>query len=97
MSQAPCGDSIGPPACLVAPAGQPFTINFDNQDSGIQHNIAIYEDASATPPPLFTGDIVTGPIKTTYDFKALPEGSYFFHCDVHPTMTGTFAVVEGAK
>jgi plastocyanin len=83
--------------CLVAAADQPITINFDNQDAGIPHNIAIFKDSSATPPALATGDVVTGPIKTTYDFKALPVGSYFFHCDVHPTMTGTFAVVEGAK
>ena len=82
--------------CLVAAADQPITINFDNQDANVPHNIAIFEDSSATQA-LDTGEVVTGPIKTTYDFKALPEGSYFFHCDVHPTMTGTFAVVKGAK
>ena len=82
--------------CLVAAAGEPITINFDNQDP-LPHNIALFEDSSATPPALDTGEIVDGPAKTTYDFKALDAGSYYFRCDVHQTMSGTFAVVEGAK
>jgi len=83
--------------CLVAPAGQPFTINFDNQDAGTQHNIAIFTDSSATKN-LFRGDVVTGVIKVPYDVPTLDAGSYYFHCDIHPTtMTGTLAVVKGAK
>ena len=83
--------------CLVAPAGQPFTINFDNQDAGTQHNIAIFTDSSATKN-LFRGDVVTGVIKVPYDVPTLDPGSYYFHCDIHPTtMTGTLAVVKGAK
>ena len=56
--------------CLVAAADQPITINFDNQDAGVPHNIAIFKDSSATQA-LDTGETVTGPVKTTYDFKAL--------------------------
>jgi len=84
-------------SCLVAPADTAFTINFDNQDPGTPHNIAIYQDSSAAPPALFTGDIVNGPIKTQYKVPALPAGTYYFKCDVHPTMNGAFAVVKGAK
>ena len=78
--------------CLAAPADTPFTIAFDNKDVGVPHNVAIYTDDSATKA-LFTGEMVTGPKKVTYSVKALPAGTYFFRCDVHPTtMSGTFVV-----
>ena len=78
--------------CLAAPAGKPFTIAFDNQDAGVPHNVSIYTDDSATKS-LFVGELVTGPTQVTYEVGALPAGTYFFRCDVHPTtMTGTFIV-----
>ena len=86
------------PTCLVAPAGEPFTIAFDNRDpvaSTGPHNIAIAEDeAAVASDPIFKGDLVDGPDTIDYEVPAIPdEGNYFFHCDVHPTMTGTIAVV----
>jgi plastocyanin len=80
------------PTTLSAPAGQPFTIDFDNQDAGVQHDVAIFEGSDATAPVAFRGDLVTGVATVTYDVPALQAGSYFFHCDVHPTMTGTLTV-----
>jgi plastocyanin len=75
---------------LEAPAGQPFTIDFDNQDAGIPHNIQIKDANGAS---VFKGDIVTGPIQTSYQVGALAAGTYPFICDVHPTsMTGTLTV-----
>jgi hypothetical protein len=86
------------PTCLVAPAGEPFTIEFDNRDpvdATGPHNIAIaVDEASAATDPIFTGDLVNGPDTVPYEVPAIPdEGSYFFRCDVHPPMTGTLAVV----
>ena len=78
--------------CLAAPANTPFTISFDNKDSGVPHNVAIFTDSSATKS-LFTGSVVTGPKTVTYHVPALKPGTYYFRCDVHPTtMHGTFVV-----
>ena len=70
------------------------TITLDNQDSGIPHNIAIYGD-DTLEEVLFQGEIVTGPVTVDYAIPALPEGEYFFHCDVHPNMSGTVIVAAG--
>jgi plastocyanin len=77
-------------ACLAAPAGTPFTIRFDNEDTNT-HNLDIRDGTIA----LFTGQIVVGPKIVTYQVGALPAGTYQFRCDVHPTqMHGTFVVGE---
>ncbi|MFL5791184.1 MAG: cupredoxin domain-containing protein, partial [Actinomycetota bacterium] len=76
---------------ITLPANKATTLTFDNQDSGVPHDIAIFPDASATNP-LFTGDIVVGPKSVDYQIPALKPGSYFFHCDVHPDMNGTVTV-----
>jgi plastocyanin len=77
---------------ITVQAGALVTVNFNNMDTGIPHNFAVYTDASASTP-IFQGAIVTGPTTTTYTFTApSAPGSYFFRCDVHPEMTGTFTV-----
>jgi plastocyanin len=77
--------------CLAAPAGEPFTIEFDNRDT-VPHNVAIYP----APPPseaLFTGDVFSGPSTETYQVDPIEEeGNLYFQCDVHPNMNGTFVV-----
>jgi plastocyanin len=77
---------------LTIPAGTATSLIFDNQDAGTAHNIAIYPSESDLSNPLFRGEVVTGPTTTTYQIPPLDPGSYFFHCDVHPTMTGTVTV-----
>ncbi len=78
---------------ITVKAGAPVTVNFNNKDSGIPHNFSVYTNSSATTA-IFTGQIVTGPATTTYTFNAPSSpGTYFFRCDVHPTiMTGQFIV-----
>ncbi len=79
--------------CLAARANTSFTIAFDNQDAGIQHNVAIYESATSLTSPLFKGDIFAGVKTEDYKVDALPAGSYYFQCDVHgAAMSGTFVV-----
>ncbi len=72
-----------------APANQAFQITFDNQDSGIPHNIQIADSSGAN---VFEGDTVTGPGQTTYNVPALAAGAYKFSCKWHPNMTGDLTV-----
>jgi len=75
---------------IQAPGGQAFVIEFDNQDQGIPHNIAIRDPSGAE---VFKGNIITGPEKATYQVPALTKGTaYTFICDVHPNMTGNVTV-----
>ena len=77
--------------CLAVPANQAFTIEFSNLDRGIPHNVAIYEDQTAQKM-FFKGELVDGPGKKTYSVQGLAQGTFFFRCDPHPEMNGTFVV-----
>jgi predicted lipoprotein with Yx(FWY)xxD motif/plastocyanin len=79
---------------ITVPAGAKVTINFNNQDGGIPHNFSLFTDSSANPPALFQGQIINGPATVAYTFTApAAAGTYFFRCDIHPTlMTGSFVV-----
>ncbi|MDD1674184.1 MAG: cupredoxin domain-containing protein [Methanomicrobiales archaeon] len=78
---------------ISVPRGAQVTVHFDNQDQGIQHNIAFYTSSAATQS-IYVGQIVTGPMQATYTFTApSTPGTYFFRCDVHPSqMFGDFIV-----
>ena len=77
---------------ITVAAGASITVNFNNMDS-VPHNFAVYTNSTATTI-IFQGAVITGPTTTTYKFTApTTPGTYFFRCDVHPTiMTGTFIV-----
>jgi plastocyanin len=76
---------------LTAAAGASVTVQFDNRDASVMHNFALYTDAGATQP-IFVGDLSTGPEVVTYTFDAPAPGSYYFRCDVHVDMNGSFTV-----
>ena len=76
-------------ATLQAPAGQPFTIDFKNDDASVPHNVEIQDASGAVK---FKGDTITGVAETQYPVDALPAGDYKFLCTVHPNMTGTLTV-----
>lgn len=75
--------------CLAAPAGEPFTIEFDNQDTSPHgnHNVHIFDGGN-----VFEGDFAARGTSITYDVGAVEAGTYEFMCDNHPGMKGTFIV-----
>ncbi len=83
------------PTSLTVPAGEPFTLQFHNQDAGVQHNVDIFSDPEFTGEPVFAGEIITGVRQTQYPVPALEAGPYAFRCVVHPDMTGELEAVEG--
>jgi len=79
---------------LSAPAGVTVRVEYLN-DSNVPHNIAFFQGGDATAPRIAATEVGTGPDDLqVVEFTTPSEpGSYFFHCDVHPTlMTGTFEV-----
>jgi len=84
--------SFHPDKLTVKPSGGKVTIRFTNQDAGTPHNVAVFQGKDATGKVLFRGEIVTGPAEIDFTFDAPPKGTYFFHCDVHPQMTGSLTV-----
>jgi plastocyanin len=82
-------------SCIGIPSGQKVVIRFVNNDAGTQHNIAVFPSSDQLGNPLFQGDLVTGPDTTDYEVGPFEPGEYFFHCDVHPTMSGVFRVAAG--
>jgi plastocyanin len=78
---------------LTVPAGQKFTIAFDNLDTGTQHNVQIFAAKDFSGAPLFDGQLVTGPSKASYDVASLDAGTYYFKCVIHPQMIGTIQAV----
>ena len=72
------------PTEVTVPAGAPFQLVLDNQESA-PHNIAISDSTGAS---VFKGEIVSSQ-KVTYQVPALAAGAYPFICEVHPDMKGT--------
>jgi plastocyanin len=83
-------DLVFDPTVIELPADKQVEIMFVNQDPiGTQHNISIFPSKTQLNDPLFRGELVDGGVEATYEIAGLPAGDYYFHCDVHPTMTGT--------
>ncbi|MBV8982657.1 MAG: cupredoxin domain-containing protein [Acidimicrobiia bacterium] len=76
---------------LTLKADSPVVIHFNNQDAGIPHNVDITTDQGGSNT-LYKQDPVTGPATEDYKFTTQGPGKLYFHCDVHPNMTGTINV-----
>jgi len=61
--------------CMVANAGEAFTIAFTNSESQ-PHNVAVYQD-STKANEVMRGEIITGPDQSLdYPIEALDAGEY---------------------
>lgn len=70
-------------------------IRFDNQDEGVQHNIAFYNSSTdiTEVSPGSVGLVFEGVNVDDTVFEIPAPGEYYFRCDIHPVqMTGTFIV-----
>jgi plastocyanin len=76
---------------ITLPADIPASLTLDNRDT-TAHNLSIYEDDSASGDPLFTFEAFPGPDTKRFDVPPIPEGDYYFRCDIHPSMDGTVVV-----
>ena len=74
---------------ITVPAAQPAQIRVENEDAGIFHNIAVYRDAQASNL-VARGKLFDGPRTRDYRFEPFSAGAYYFQCDLHPAMSGTF-------
>lgn len=71
---------------LAVPANRPFILVFENREA-VSHNVSIFTDSSHQDRR-FEGVLFGGPATRWYPVPALAPGSYVFHCDLHPSMTG---------
>lgn len=77
------------PGALHAPGERSFAIAFANQDAAVPHNVTITTSGGVSR---FSGKIVNGVAKVSYDVPALAAGTYRIGCIVHPTMSATLTV-----
>ena len=58
--------------CLVAPAGEPFTVTVDNQDDGIPHNFDLLAEEGGDQ--IAATEVAPGPITESLDVDPLDPG-----------------------
>ena len=95
LALAACGDDDDAPpdpdgdaACAAAGEDGHVTIEVDNRDDGVNHNLHL-ADAPGEP----TTDLEAGPVVQQLEVE-LPAGRYRFVCDIHPTRVGSLEAVR---
>ena len=74
--------------CLAAPADTAFTIEFENDDGGVLHNIVIQDGEQ-----FFDGEPFAGDATKIYRVDPIPAGVHTFYCKFHiAEMKGQFVV-----
>src|SRR5205823_8521573 len=77
--------------------GGPVTIAFDNEDSGVLHNLHIFQGTDATGASVGATDETAGPVAQQLQVSLTQGAAYFYRCDVHPDqMKGNLTVTAPA-
>jgi plastocyanin len=71
---------------VTVPANTAFTLELDNQDAAVPHDVQIKDAAGSQ---VFKTDTFPGVEKRSFPVPALAAGSYPFVCTIHANMTGT--------
>ena len=80
------------PDQLEARADSPFSVRFENQDTGLFHNWVL-EGKSGSDVDIGDTTFFRGPATRIYEVPALAADRYTFMCRIHPlVMTGTLIV-----
>ncbi len=66
-------------------------LTLDNRDAGTLHNFAVYRTGDGKDK-VYGGDLFAGKKSVEYRFRSPEQGVYYFRCDAHPEMKGTFTV-----
>lgn len=73
---------------VYVPAGVPVTLTYDNQHTGVPHNLHVTGTGVDEMTP-----IRPGPDVSTITVTFPEPGEYGYVCDVHSSMTGTVIAV----
>lgn len=77
--------------CLEVPADAPVTIEVDNREDGVNHNLHLTDAPGDPSTPLEAGPVVQELA------VELPAGTYRYVCDIHPTMVGELRALEQSE
>jgi cytochrome c oxidase subunit 2 len=76
--------------CVSVPAGQPVPLTYQHKSGSPSHNVAVFtKDPSAGGTQLVATKII-GSGSDTVTVPAQPPGTYYFFCQVHPQMNGSY-------
>jgi plastocyanin/mono/diheme cytochrome c family protein len=82
---------------ITVKTGGDVRVRLDNEDNGTEHNIAFYKSKTDITP-VASGSVglhFAGVAQNDTVFTIPAAGTYYFRCDVHPTiMEGTFTVTN---
>ena len=80
---------------VTVPARERLVVEFENDDEGIYHNVAVYAGEGLDAAPVFNGEGFPGHEEKRYELETPAVGRYTFICDFHPTqMKGEFVTEE---